>query len=115
MGEFSSRGLRAGVASAAVAFGLLASSASLAAPTYQNGRINNVTFSSSSVMIMLDTGLPDNCVGSPYGWMVIPQEYKAMVAFVISLWMSGNAGTTPVTVYTDGLVNGYCRINQVDP
>lgn len=115
MRKMPSRGLRAGLASAAVAFGLLASSASLAGPTYQNGRISNVTFSSSSILIMLDTGLPDNCAGSPYGWMVIPQEYKAMAAFVISLWMSGNAGSTPVTVYTDGLVNGYCRINQVDP
>jgi len=38
-----------------------------------------------------------------------------MTAFVIGLWMRGHAGQVNVTVYTDGLVGGYCRITQIDP
>ena len=64
---------------------------------------------------MLDTGLPDNCNGSAYGWMIISGDYKPMTAFVIGLWMRGDAAQVHVTVYTDGLVGGYCRINQIDP
>jgi len=86
-----------------------------AASTYLSGHINNVTFGSSSIMIMLDTGLPDNCAGSPCGWMVVPDSYKSMVAFVLGLWMRGDQAEVGVTVYTDGLVNGYCRVNQIDP
>src|SRR5262245_6822135 len=67
-----------------------------AAATYQSGHISNVTFSSTSVLIMLDTGLPDNCVGSPYGWMVVPDSYKSMAAFVIGLWMRGDQGQVSV-------------------
>jgi hypothetical protein len=47
--------------------------------------------------------------------MKIPPENKAMSAFVLGLWMRGDAAVTVVTVYTDGLVDGYCRITQIDP
>jgi len=87
-----------------------------AEPTYLSGHITNVTFSGTQTMIMLDTGLPDNCIGSPYGWMIIPADYKPMTAFVLGLWMRGDGPQVAVTVYTDGLVIGnYCRINQLDP
>jgi hypothetical protein len=102
------------LASIAVLTGLAASAQ--AEPTYLSGRISNVAFAGDQTMIMLDTGLPGNCAGSPYGWMIIPGEYKAMAAFVLGLWMRGDAPQVQVTVYTDGLVlGGYCRINQVDP
>ena len=84
-------------------------------PTYASGHITNVTFTSGSVMIMLDVGLPSNCVGSAYGWMTIPGDYKLMAAFVMGLWLRGDASQTVVTVYADGLVNGYCRLSQIDP
>jgi hypothetical protein len=29
--------------------------------------------------------------------------------------MRGDAAQTMVTVYTGGLVNGYCRVDQIDP
>jgi hypothetical protein len=80
-----------------------------------SGHISNVTFASDFVMIMVDSGLPDNCAGTSWGWMKIPVASKAMAAFVIGLWMRGDAASTLVTVYTDGLVDGYCRITQIDP
>ena len=42
-------------------------------------------------------------------------SFFAMTAFVLGLWMRGDASSVSVTIYTDGLVNGYCRINQIDP
>ena len=86
-----------------------------AADTYLHGHINNVTFAGESLMIKLDAGLPDNCAGTSYGWMEIPATYKSMTAFVIGLWMRGDSTQTLVTVYTQGLVGGYCRVTQVDP
>ncbi len=88
---------------------------SRAAPGYTHGHISNVTFVADYVMIMVDAGLPDNCVGTSWGWMKIPEENKSMAAFVIGLWMRGDAASTLVTVYTEGLVDGYCRISQIDP
>jgi hypothetical protein len=66
-------------------------------------------------MIMLDVGLPSNCEGTAWGWMKVPPENKAMTAFVIGLWLRGDASSTDVSVYTDGVVGGYCRITQIDP
>lgn len=86
-----------------------------AAATYIHGRISNVTFAGDYVMIMLDAGLPENCTGSAWGWMKIPPENKPMTAFVMGLWLRGDADQVGLTVYTDGLVGGYCRISQIDP
>ena len=63
---------------------------------------------------MLDTGLPDNCEGSPYGWMLVKQECSAMTSTTLALWI---ADKRSVTVYTSGIQNGssFCVINQVDP
>ena len=85
------------------------------APTYVSGRIIDVTFAQDFVMIRVDTGLPDNCVGTAWGWMKVAPENKAMTAFVVGLWMRGDAALTNVTVYTGGLVGGYCRVDQIDP
>jgi hypothetical protein len=79
------------------------------------GHINNVTFAGDYVMIMVDAGLPGNCSGTSWGWMKIPAENKAMAAFVIGLWMRGDASQILVSVYTDGLADAYCRITQIDP
>jgi hypothetical protein len=99
---------------AAVMF--LASASAAAYDTYQDGRISNVTFGGDTVLIMLDTGLPDNCAGSPFGWMQIPANNKAMQALILGIWMRGDAAQTRVTVYTDNRTGGaYCQINQIDP
>jgi hypothetical protein len=101
----------------AIALGALfaISAGAQTAPAYVSGHISNVTFAGDSVMIMVDAGLPDNCAGTGWGWMKVPSESKYMSAFVIGLWMRGDAAQTVVTVYTDGLVGGYCRIAQIDP
>jgi hypothetical protein len=63
----------------------------------------------------MDSGLPDNCVGSAYGWMAIPSTHKTMTALVLGLWLRGDIGSVLANVYTDGVVSGYCQINQIDP
>lgn len=84
--------------------------------TYQSGHIVNVTFAGNYALIMLDTPLPDNCVGTPYGWMAVPESSKVMNAFVLGLWLRGDAAQTNVVVYTSGIDgSGYCQINQIDP
>jgi hypothetical protein len=109
--------LRAFVRLGAIALSILfaASASSQTAATYVSGHISNVTFAGDYLMIMVDAGLPDNCVGTGWGWMKIPPENKPMIAFVTGLWMRGDAAQVVVTVYTDGLVGGYCRISQLDP
>ncbi|MGI0118929.1 hypothetical protein [Zooshikella sp. RANM57] len=83
-------------------------------PNYQSGKIVNLTAITGGIMIMMDKGLPDNCVGSPYGWMLIKQEYSAMTSVVIAAWASGK---TVGTVYTSGREDGqgYCLVTQFDP
>jgi hypothetical protein len=100
----------------ALAMGLASAPSAHAADTYNNGYISNITFSGDEVLVMLSTGVPTNCTGTPYGWMRIPPEYKSMTAFVIGLWMRGDMSSTNLTLYTGGLGgNGYCVITQIDP
>ena len=106
---------RSGILRIAAVLAALFVTSAEAGPTYTSGHISNVTFAGDWVMIMVDAGLPDNCAGTSWGWMKIPPENKAMSAFVIGLWMRGDAAQTEVSVYTDGLVGGYCRITQIDP
>jgi len=60
---------------------------------------------------MLDTGVPDNCVGTAYGWMVIPETAKTMITVALLARLQN----WPVVVYTDARTSGYCTINQLDP
>ena len=87
------------------------------ADTYLGGRIMNITFVEAEVYIALDTGVPTNCTGTPFGWMVIPASAKAAQAFVIGLRLRGDLSETVVTVYTSGRQGGtgYCQIYQLDP
>lgn len=105
------RFLRALLCSAA-----LAAAAAYADQTHLAGRISNMTLAGDSVLIMLDTGVPGNCAGTPYGWMRIPAVNKPMTAFVLGLWLRGDASAVPVTVYTSPPdSSGYCTVNQLDP
>ena len=84
-----------------------------AADTWQRGTINNITSTQQGLLIRLDTGLPDNCAGTPYGWMLIPEANKTLIATTLMLWAMG---TRSVDIYTVGRPNGgYCVIEQVDP
>jgi hypothetical protein len=84
----------------------------LAADTYLYGTLTNVTVGSAGdLLIMLSTGVPTNCTGVPYGWMMIPAANKTMIALAI-LTMQGHGAAT---VYTYPLSGGQCVINQFDP
>jgi hypothetical protein len=81
-----------------------------------SGQISNVTFVGDYVMITVNTGLPDNCLGTAWGWMRVPPENKAIIALVTGLWLRGDAATTTVTVYTNPIdSSGYCTVNQIHP
>jgi hypothetical protein len=91
----------------------LISMPALAGPYYLGGNVSNMTTTAQGVYIMLDSGVPENCKGTPYGWMVIREANKTMAAAVLAMWASGRRGAT---VYTSGIDGtGYCIINQVHP
>lgn len=87
----------------------------MAGPTYISGHINNITVAGDDLLFKVDSGLPDNCVGSSYGWIVIPSGSRATQTLVMGLWLRGDMPQVQVTVYTTGLVNNYCRVEQIDP
>lgn len=59
---------------AALGIGIGAASFStVAADHYLSGTVTNITSVPNGLMIMLDTGVPTNCTGTPYGWMLIPE------------------------------------------
>ncbi len=97
-----------------VLFALMVSISSYAGSSYVSGNITNLTAVKSGVMIMLDSGLPDNCSGSPYGWMLIKQSNTAITSVVLAAWVSGKKQGT---IYTSGRENGtgYCLVVQFDP
>lgn len=82
-------------------------------PTYASGNISNTSSVKGGLIVMLDVGVPTNCTGSPYGWMLIPEANKAMMATALTMWITGKRAAT---VYTDGYTgNGFCVVNQIDP
>lgn len=85
-----------------------------AGPNYQFGKISDITVTAAGVMVKMDSGLPDNCAGTPFGWMLIEQKYTALTSVVLAAWAAQrmNGG-----VYTIGRPNGagYCLIDQFDP
>ncbi|GFE88655.1 hypothetical protein [Steroidobacter agaridevorans] len=95
--------------------GLGVSQVASAGPNYQDGRVIDITMAGGEVMIRLDTGLPDNCAGAPYGWMSIPATGKPMQAYILGLQLRGDLGDVQMRVFTAGLVNGSCSVNQIDP
>lgn len=104
--------IQAGIATLMV----LASTSAAAYDSYQTGRIADVTVAGNTMLLRLDTGMPDNCAGTPFGWLQVPEASKVMQAFVLGVWMRGDAAQTSVTVYTDARTGGgYCQINQIDP
>lgn len=97
---------------ALASFGLLVAYPTLSSPSWQAGNISAVTSWSGGLMITLDSGLPDNCAGTPYGWMTIAQTSKTMIAVALLAKIKNS----PVVVYTDGIdASGYCTINQIQP
>lgn len=75
------------------------------------GRIVDVTSNADGLLVRIDAGVPTNCSGALYNSMLIPEANRTMIATALIAWQNESGGT----VYTDGLVQGQCRINQFDP
>ncbi|TQV74915.1 hypothetical protein FLL45_08115 [Aliikangiella marina] len=99
---------------AAIAISVISfSNSTIAAETYQRGKIINITSGKSGLLIKLDSGVPNNCADSPYGWIKVLQEHTAMTSVVLMMWSTDKKD---VTVYTDPAGDGgYCVANQIDP
>ena len=83
-----------------------------AGPHYLSGNIKDLTSNTSGLMIMLDTGVPDNCAGVSANWMTIEKENTAMISVALTMWATGKKLGV---VYTETRTDGSCIINQLDP
>ena len=83
-----------------------------AANNYRSGSIINISSTAQGLMIMLDSPVPDNCQGTPYNWLLIPEQNKTMISLTMALWLSGKKS---FTVYTANRASGYCEVIQVHP
>lgn len=98
---------------AAASFAMLASPPARAAETWLEGNLSEVTTVGEGLLIRMDNGLPTQCTGTPFGWMLIPEANKTMLAMTMMLWMSGKRS---MVIYTRAYTgDGYCTITQVDP
>jgi hypothetical protein len=85
-----------------------------AASHYSHGSISNLTVTTDGIMIMVTGGLPDNCSGTPYGWMLIDQKNTALTSVVLAAWVKGETSGTFYTTSATATSN-YCTVNQFDP
>lgn len=108
----------AGVLACLLALASFAHTTPALAEASQTGHISSMTTVNngvSGILILLDSGLPTNCTGTPYGWLWIP-DGTTIDAYVLGLWLSGTESSVLVTVYTSGLAtNGFCEVTQIQP
>jgi hypothetical protein len=82
-------------------------------PDYISGTIINYTAVSGGLLIMFDSGIPDNCAGTPYGWIIIPETEKTMLAMAL---MRISQDNMQAAIYSSGqFYLGFCRANQFNP
>jgi hypothetical protein len=79
--------------------------------TYLSGTVIDVTSGASGLLVRLSTGVPGNCTGVSYGWMLISETNKTMIAVALLTWQNHGGAT----VFTYALSGGNCTINQFDP
>lgn len=108
----------AGVLGSLFAVAFFAHAPPALAEAYQTGHISEMSTVNngvSGILIRLDSGLPANCTGTPFGWLWIP-DGTTIGAYVLGLWLSGSESAVLVTVYTSGLAtNGFCEVTQIQP
>lgn len=81
-----------------------------AADTSVAGYVVNMTSMPEGLLVMLDAGIPDRCEGTPYGWMIIPEENKTMVAVAMMAYMQNDR---KITLGVNGtFFGGYCLVGQ---
>ena len=84
-----------------------------AADVWLTGNVTNMTSHAGGLLLILDSGVPTNCQGTQYGWMLIKAENKVMIALLLTMYAMGKK---TATVYTSAIgANAYCEINQFDP
>jgi hypothetical protein len=83
-------------------------------PNWIIGNITQFTTTKDGLLLMIDAGLPSNCGGTPYGWMLVPESNKTIIAMALT---SITSGKKYVTLYTEGFTGStpYCVVNQVQP
>jgi hypothetical protein len=82
-------------------------------PDYVFGYVTNYTSIAGGLLLMVDRGVPNNCSGTPYGWMIISDTDKAMLAMAFMRINQNNMG---VALYSNGSYSsGFCRVTQYDP
>lgn len=101
---------RRALVTALALMGVLSQSA-FAEETYLSGRIIDVTSGPSGLLVRLETGVPGNCTGVSFGWMLISESNKTMIAAALLTWQNHSGAT----VYTNPLSAGNCTVNQFDP
>ncbi len=84
---------------------------------YTTGTLTRITSITEGLLIKLEAGnLPDVCKNkTAYGWMLIPQSRKTIIAVTLSQWYQKKRS---VTVYVDGDYShnpNYCTVQQVEP
>jgi hypothetical protein len=95
---------------------LCASASSFAAADHQHGRISSITFETDRILLMLDSGLPTNCAGTPYGWMAVPGNHKTIQGSLLGLSLRGDVKQVAMTVYAAGIDStGFCQVTQIAP
>ncbi len=104
--------MKSKIAGVFLGFFLVMSNSVYAAEFYLSGNISNITSHAGGLMLMLDSGVPDDCIGAPYGWMLIPESNTTMIATALMTYSLGKGATVYVNPYPG---SGRCVINQFDP
>ncbi|QHH96405.1 ABC transporter ATP-binding protein [Acinetobacter dispersus] len=95
---------------------LILAQSTFAAETWVSGKITNITSITEGLLIKLEEGnLPTVCNGhAAFGWFLIPQERKTIIALTLIHWSQGNR---QVDVYVDPnqSTNNYCTVQQIHP
>ena len=104
---------RVGLGAAVLASALVLPLTAAAQTTYTGGRIIDLTATRQGVLIRLDAARPTVCDGTPFAWMLVATEDKALMATTLLMWSTGKkSGVFYVDAPTSG---GYCRLHQIDP
>lgn len=94
---------------------LAASGAALAGPNYTYGKMTDMSAIAEGLLIRINAPVPDNCAGTPYGWMLIPATNKPIMAAAMMFWATGKRTAEIYTVpATTTGPNAFCTVTQLD-
>lgn len=89
----------------------------IAEVNYARGTLTQITSITEGLLIKLEAGnLPDICKNkTAYGWMLIPQARKTIIAVTLSQWYQKKRS---VAIYVDSDYSNnpsFCTVQQVEP